>query len=323
MNLPNKVNEINYFKKEDKGCTLYSYSNKNTITIVAELPDFDIPHDFFVDDKAINMLNLLAPIKSIDIDNVCMSIKGAKGKYKARFIEGNVIAPNMNLENSITVDVERLKIASKFVSTNDTRPVLTGVNIKSDNSIYATDSYMAYRYISKQTVSEENANVEIVIHKSFIDYISSLYNDKVQIFFNENTCMVKKDNISYVSRLLEGKYPDINRIYNGVKKLNKIVYDVKDLNEKLNIASILDFSSKYCVVNFKNNTMNVKAENPYDAEIDVTYEKDYEYNIALPRLKAVLSNLQNDKMILDFEDNFKQLYIEENGNEFVLLPMRV
>lgn len=323
MNLPSKVNEINYFKKEDKGCTLYSYSKKNTIIIVAKLSDFDIPHDFFVDDKAINMINLLSPIKSIKIDEICMAIKGAKGSYKARFIDGTITLPNLNFEECVRVEMDRLKIASKFVSNKDTRPILTGVNINLNGNICATDSYMAYRYISGRTIEENKANKSITIHKSFIDYIGSLFDKEVDIYFNENTCMVSKENVYYISRLLSGIYPDIDRIYNGVKKLTKITFDVKDLNEKLSIASILDFSNDYCVINFKNNTLNAKAENPYNAEINVDYSNEYEFNIAMSRLKAVLSNIQKNEMVLDYEGTFKQLYVEENRNEFVLLPMRV
>ena len=323
MNLPSKVNEINYLKKEDKGCTLYSYSKKNTIIIVARLDDFEIPHDFFVDDKAINMINLLSPIKSIKIDDNCMTIKGAKGSYKARFIEGIITLPNLNFNDYVSIEMDRLKIANKFVSTKDTRPILTGVNVNLNGNICATDSYMAYRYISGKTIEESKSGKSITIHKSFIDYIGSLFDKEVDIYFNENTCMVSKENVYYISRLLSGIYPDIDRIYNSVKKLTKITFDVKDLNEKLSIASILDFSSDYCVINFKNNTLNVKAENPYNAEINVDYSNEYEFNIAMPRLKAVLSNIQKNEMVLDYEGTFKQLYVEENRNEFVLLPMRV
>lgn len=323
LKLPSKVNEINLFKKENKGCTLYSYSVKNLITIVAELPEFEIPFDFYVDDKAINMLNLLAPIKSVDIDNVCMTIKGAKGNYKARFIEGNITLPNLELENKTTLDMYRLKIANRFTSNKETRPILTGVNVKSNGNIYATDSYMAYRYISGKTVSEENSKVEITIPRAFVDFISSLFTENVELRFNSSSCLVKKDNVYYISRLLDGKYPDVERIFNNVKVGNKVIFDLDDLNEKLNIASVLEFNGDYSVINFKNNTIKVRTENPYDAEIVVKSDNDYEFNIALQRLKAVLINLDSNELKLNYEGVLKQLYIEENGNEFILLPVKV
>lgn len=319
LKLPSKVNEINLFKKENKGCTLYSYSVKNLITIVAELPEFEIPFDFYVDDKAINMLNLLAPIKSVDIDNVCMTIKGAKGNYKARFIEGNITLPNLDLENKTTLDMYRLKIANRFTSNKETRPILTGVNIKSNGDIYATDSYMAYRYKSGVEAVELS---EITIPRTFVDFISSLFTENVELRFNSSSCLVKKDNVYYISRLLDGKYPDVERIFNNVKDGNKVVFDLEDLNEKLNIASVLDFNGDYSVINFKNNTIKVRTENPYDAEIAVKSDNDYEFNIALQRLKAVLININSNELKINYEGMLKQLYIEENGNEFILLPVK-
>lgn len=320
LKLPSKVNEINLFKKENQGCTLYSYSVKNLITIVAELPEFEIPFDFYVDDKAINMLNLLAPIKSVNIDNICMTIKGTKGNYKARFIEGNITLPNLDLENKTTLDMYRLKIANRFTSNKETRPILTGVNIKSNGDIYATDSYMAYRYKSGVEAVELS---EITIPRTFVDFIGSLFTENVELRFNSSSCLVKKDNVYYISRLLDGKYPDVERIFNNVKIGNKVVFDLEDLNEKLNIASVLEFNGDYSVINFKNNTIKVRTENPYDAEIVVNHDNDYEFNIALQRLKSVLINIDSNELKLNYEGALKQLYIEENGNEFILLPVKV
>lgn len=319
LKLPSKVNEINLFKKENQGCTLYSYSVKNLITIVAELPDFEIPFDFYVDDKAINMINLLSPIKEIKIDNNCMTIKGAKGNYKARFIEGNITLPNTDLENKITLDMRRIKIANRFTSTKETRPILTGVNVAANGDLYATDSYMAYRYKSGL---QGDSSVNITIPRTLVDFIGTLFNDKVELRFNENSCLVKKDNISYVSRLLSGKYPDVEKIFNNIKNGNKLIFDVEDLQEKLNIASVLDFNGDYNVINLKNNTIKVKSENPYDAEIMVKTDADYEFNIALPRLKMMLNEIDNTELKINYEGALKQLYIEENGNEFILLPVK-
>ena len=320
LKLPNKVNEINLFKKQNRGCILYSHSMKNLITIVADLPDFEIPFDFYVDDKAINMINLLSPIKEIKIDNNCMTIKGAKGNYKARFIEGNITLPNTDLENKITLDMYRIKIANRFTSTKETRPILTGVNVAANGDLYATDSYMAYRYKSGL---QGDYNTNITIPRAFIDFIGTLFNENVELRFNENSCLVKKDNISYVSRLLSGKYPDVEKIFSRVNINNKLRFDVDDLQEKLNIASVLDFNGDYNVINLKNNTIKVKSENPYDAEIVVNYDNEYEFNIALPRLKMVLNEIDNTELKINYEGALKQLYIEENGNEFILLPVKV
>lgn len=74
--LPKKLNEINYFKKTDDGCEIYSYNERidtRNEVIVIKL-DSEIENDFCVDSKALEMVKTLSPCE-IEITDKSFIIK--------------------------------------------------------------------------------------------------------------------------------------------------------------------------------------------------------------------------------------------------------
>ena len=168
--LPNKVNEINYFRKENQGCTLFSMSDKKTTVIICRLVDFEIDQDFCVDDKTINMIKLLNPT-DITIKDGTFFIKAKKGKYKAKLMKNQL--KNIDIENkySINVNMNRLAIAKTYCSDNESKMALNGVNVNEYGDIVATDSYTCFRYLNKNAERTTDKPLNITIPREFIDFI--------------------------------------------------------------------------------------------------------------------------------------------------------
>jgi len=109
-----------------------------------------------------------------------------------------------------------IKQSSFAASTSEKRPILTGVNLKYQNNlltITATDSYrLSQSSIKIQSTCE---NFEINIPAKSLDDLSKildLTNEDILIFPRINKVLFKIDNILFQARLLEGKYPDVERI---------------------------------------------------------------------------------------------------------------
>lgn len=325
--LPKKFNEFNYFEKREKGCVLYSYSNKSNMTIVCELDDFEIDNDFCVDNKALEMLKVLNPINNVNIKNNSFIVESKKGKYKSKLIEtNNFLKPKMIFENNFEIDLNRLKTASKFCSKNDKKPILTGVNANSNGDINATDSFVAYRYVNQKNVGK--SCYVITIPSEFIDFISKTTNDsEVTINFNTNTCMIQIDNIKYINRLLEGNYPDLSKIFNARLNSNQIEFDINELKEKVAIAKNIGSNKDMPIyLTFNNDTFIANGSNDFASELsNVADYKDFDYKftISLNYLSEVLNCLtDNEKVKLGYVESVRPIFIEENGNEFLILPVK-
>ena len=102
------------------------------------------------------------------------------------------------------------------VSQHESRPILTGVHfILEGNSLLAvaTDSHR----LSQRVIPVEQAvdHFDIVIPgKSLTELSRSLTNEEeiVEISIMENQVLFKTENMYFYSRLLEGNYPDTNRL---------------------------------------------------------------------------------------------------------------
>lgn len=322
--LPKKVNENNYFKKENKGCTLYSFSMKKSTVVVCRLEDYDIENDFCIDDKTLNMIKALSPIKDITFGDNQIIIKGNKGRYKAKLLDSKLLMPNMSENNNVKFDIDKLKKASLHCATNQSRPYLCGVAVNNKGNIVATDSFTAFRYI-KDKDSEDK--FDIIIPKDFIDFICTELNGEIEIKYNSNTCMVTKDNITYVNTLINGVFPGMSSIFKIIERSELIKFDYEDFSDKLSIAKQVgnDIVSKLIILKFNNGNLKSLGECEFETELTSYYTNDYEFNVAMDKLNIILNSLNTNTKEINlyyYQPTFP-LFVLNDENELLILPLRV
>lgn len=132
------------------------------------------------------------------------------------------LLPEVNNESSIIVSSSVLKTiineTNFAVSPSETRPVLTGVNWQFlDNEIKftATDSHrLALRKLTDKPNSVEISNA--IIPGKALGELNKIIDDKeddVEVNFSQNQVLFKYGNMRFISRLLEGNYPDTSRLF--------------------------------------------------------------------------------------------------------------
>jgi DNA polymerase-3 subunit beta len=120
----------------------------------------------------------------------------------------------------IKINVRTLKTIIRqtafATSTIENRPILTGVNLKIEGNVLtavATDSYR----LSQKSITLEDTydkmNV-IVPGKSLEELMKILESnqDYVEIHFDQSRVLFKYNNILFLSRLLEGNYPETSKL---------------------------------------------------------------------------------------------------------------
>ncbi|TDM02170.1 DNA polymerase III subunit beta [Macrococcus carouselicus] len=132
------------------------------------------------------------------------------------------LLPQVSEDSVITLPVKVLKNMIRqtnfAVSTSETRPVLTGVNwLISDNvlSCTATDSHrLALRRLPLENHTIENINV--IIPGKALNELNKIISDddeSIDVFFAANQVLFKVGHVHFISRLLEGNYPDTSRLF--------------------------------------------------------------------------------------------------------------
>lgn len=131
------------------------------------------------------------------------------------------------------------------VSNQENRPIFTGVHIEilptNELKAVATDSHR----LSQRLLPLENAELKfdvILPSKSINSFKNVFTNDEeeIQIFISGSQMLFKNENISYYSRLIEGSYPDTNRLIPKETDYTlDLVFDVAELRHTMDRARLL------------------------------------------------------------------------------------
>ncbi|WP_414044463.1 DNA polymerase III subunit beta [Macrococcus animalis] len=202
------------------------------ITIPTELGDNEIlsvetkgsivlPGRFFVD-----IIKKL-PSDTVTIetnDNFQAKITSGQSEFNVSGIDSDQypLLPQVSEQEAITLPIKVLKNVIKqtnfAVSTSETRPVLTGVNWMINEGVLnctATDSHrLALRKLQLENTNIESINV--IIPGKALSELNKIIDDTeetIDIFFASNQVLFKVGNINFISRLLEGNYPDTSRLF--------------------------------------------------------------------------------------------------------------
>lgn len=204
------ANEINNFVVEEKGVCLVDF--KILKAIVGKVDD-EILH-FNVEDNQ-------------------FVIRTPKGTYKLNLLNEQDY-PSIDfkrLENEINISTKNLKDIIKYTyfscSTNERRPILTGINFQIENDSLVAVSTDSFRLSQMKTnirdTKEEKINftfpknslivLEKLISKTKEEDITLLYG-------NSNEILINVDNTLYKTRMLSGAYPSVSGIVDMISTPN-------------------------------------------------------------------------------------------------------
>ena len=122
--------------------------------------------------------------------------------------------PETNIQLKAGLLASMIEETAFATSSKETRPVLMGVNLHSDGkqlNVTATDSYR----LAKKVVPLESDPFNITVPSKSLNEVKSIFNEaekEIDINLSEKKIQFKSDNILLQSRLLDGGYPETERL---------------------------------------------------------------------------------------------------------------
>lgn len=287
-----KSNYMNYFKE---GKCYQWDKDKNVISITPT----EIKEEFCLDKNGMDMF-LKFDNPEIKVGK-SLEVKSGKTKANIKLCEQELVLPNMEYTSSFKLDINKLKTANKFVSTNLKRPVLTGVNI-SNGYIAGTDSYFIYR-----ETCETDCNITIA--SQFINILNDAQSD-IEIKCNDGVVCCDINGITYIGRLLSGAFPNVEKLYNT--PANRVVVNKEELKQLLSFSE-----TKESNIILSNNKLVIEGENVFEAEIDL--DINCEICLSLSRILTVINCIQEKELTIGYDDGLHPIYINDN---YLLCPVR-
>lgn len=289
----------------------------------------------------------LLPNEKIEIsatEGLSFSIKAVKSQTRMKGIHADEfpVIPLIERSGNLSLPVKDLNTAIQQVafsaSQNSSRPVLSGVLLGIDRKtlkLVATDSY---RLSEKklQLVKEQDEKVECIIPVKTMQELGKLLSkttaQEIFVDITKNQILFRIGDIEFTSRLIEGRFPDYERIIPKESK-SKAEVDVQDL--LLNVRRVSLFaresnnSIKVSLTNDGKLTISTDetkvGEDRAEVDISLTGENN-KTALNAEYLLDVLTTIGSQKIFLEMSDKLSPVVIKPCNDDsyvYIIMPLKV
>lgn len=303
------------------GSKIISYDNGMNVIVITKLSEkvSDVP--FAVDNKGYDVIKKFKnPELSYDEEKNLLYVKQGKNKFKINTFKANLPQTNLDDLKSIQVNYKALKKACKFTSISEVRPILTAVCIKENGNIFATDSYVAYRWLKDTSNNDENVE-EINVSKNFIEVIDS-ENEFIDIQYNANCIIYKNENITYVGRIINGVFPKLNKILD-LNSPNSIIYNYDELKEALSLASNVGKTKENngnIIIRLKEKSLIAYGESQFESVLDATVPENLDITFSSDKIILLLSCVEKNKenIELNYNEGLSPVILSQDNEKIII-----
>ncbi|TWT11092.1 DNA polymerase III subunit beta [Streptococcus sp. sy004] len=197
-----------------------SQDNQNSGLLISSPGSILLEANFFI-----NIISSL-PDVTLDLEEIehhQVVIRSGKSEItlKGKDVDQYPRLQEMTTQNPLVFNTKLLKnliLETAFAaSTQESRPILTGVHFvlqnETDFKAVATDSHrMSQRQLNLDKAGD---HFDVVLPSKSLRELSAVFTDDietVEVFFSTNQMLFRSENISFYTRLLEGAYPDTDRL---------------------------------------------------------------------------------------------------------------
>lgn len=279
---------------------------------------------------------------SLALEENKMVVKAGKIRFSLQTLPANDF-PRMTLAEGETRELKLTQGAFKnllaktqfSMAAQDVRYYLNGLLLLLEGQelrAVATDGHrLAY---ASMPLGEEFARQEAILPRKTVLELNRLLADNeepLNVSFSGNQVRFAFGSVVLVSKLIDGKFPDYQRVVPATLK-NHLIFDRQVLMQAMVRAAILTnekFRGVRIVIN--NNSLRIVVANAEQEEaqeeMEVSYqgeELDIGFNVSY--LLDVLNNIHTQNVQWSFNDASSSALIsipDDNSFKYVVMPMRI
>ncbi|PAE27266.1 DNA polymerase III subunit beta [Oceanobacillus profundus] len=281
----------------------------------------------------------------IEVDsNLKVTIRSGKAEFNlnGQDAEEYPLLPKLQTDDSFEMPIDLLKSMIKqtvfAVSTMETRPILTGVNLKLVDKVLsftATDSHR----LAKREIPVADANIafqQVVVPGKSLNELYKILDDTeetVEISVTNNQILFRTKHLNFLSRLLDGNYPETSRLIPEQSK-TKIQVKTKELLNTIDRASLLAKEERNNVVRLftpNDSVIEISSNSPEVGnvveEIGIQAMEGEELKISFSSKYMIdaLKAIEYDEVIIEFTGAMRPFVIHPLNEDSILqliLPVR-
>ena len=294
--------------------------------------------------KLIDILRTMPAEQTVSLESSAakLILKGGKSKFTLQTMAAEdfpLVQEAASFGPKFSVPQKTLKSLLSQVSfamaVHDIRYYLNGILFVAEGktlSLVSTDGHrLAF---SSATLDVEVPKQEVILPRKTVMELQRLLSDAegaIEMQFANNQAKFSFDNMEFVTKLVEGKFPDYNRVIPRNHK-NSIILGRAALLATLQRTAILT-SDKFKGVrlNIDPGTLRVASNNAEQEEavdeLDIDYGGDsIEIGFNVTYLIDALTNMSQDMVKLELSDGNSSALLtipDKDAFKYVVMPMRI
>ena len=287
-------------------------------------------------------------IRSLDSKEVELTIvkeqlviKTNNSSYKISTLPGNDFPLFDNTDSSEALSINQEKLLTLFNKTHfsmaqqDVRFYLNGLLLETEPNklrAIATDGHRLA--LSEMTIDKKQINptASIVPRKAIQELIRLLVNkEDVKAEIGSNSIRFAFNNLTFITKLIDGKFPDYNRVIPTNTEIN-IQLNSQALKPSLQRVAILA-NEKFKGIRLETtgNSLDLSSENPEQEEANETIPlqekiKKIVVGFNVSYLIDAVSSCEGNAVCLSLNDENSSALItspEDKDTKYVVMPMRL
>lgn len=347
----NLIPILNCIKFELTNEGLYLISTDNELAIKSFIPsdeieEIEIKGEILISGRYIYDIVKKLTNEIINIEEIIDSqvlITTETSSFKLNCNEVNEF-PNIDLEFTNSPLLINQKVFKNTInqtifatSVQESRPILTGINFKIVDNIIEVTATDSYRLSKKRIKLDTNIedNVDIIIPNRNLSEIIKLFSDEdinIEMHIFSNKVIFKTNNLIIMTRLINGNYPDTNKLIPEEFEL-KIKVDLSKLFSAIDRASLLTNTEEKNTIKLetKNDIMIISSNIPEignveeKIQIEKNTKKDIKISFSSKYMMDALKTFNSEEIELCFNGEIKPIILKYVDNEDLIqliLPIR-
>jgi DNA polymerase-3 subunit beta len=266
----------------------------------------------------------------LEIENNIVIITQNDSIYKLPIFDANEFPEFPIIEDSkeIIIDhfsfIDGLKKILPVIDTNNPKYELNGAlfNINDKTIDLVSTDTKRLAIISRK--NNNSKNIELIIPRKAISEIRKLFINDFKLFFDGINLIIKSDNIKFFTKLINGKFPNYQRIipneYKTIIKLNKNEF-IKKIKQITIISNEIKFTINNSIMEF--NSIN---EETFEAQTQMNIESELENFIFAANSKFILDFLNvidNEIFELCLNDSNIPFTLRDKEFQTIIMPLSI
>jgi DNA polymerase-3 subunit beta len=297
--------------------------------------------------KLIDILRTLPPdqVVSLSANQSKLTLQGGKSRFTLQSLPADdfpLVSESVDFGPSFGVPQKTLKDLINQVhfamAVHDIRYYLNGILFVAEGkalTLVATDGHRLA--LAQATLDNDIPKQEVILPRKTVLELQRLLKDDdedggtIEMRFAANQAKFSFSGMEFVTKLVEGKFPDYNRVIPKNHK-NHVTLGRAPLLASLQRAAILT-SEKFKGVrlNIEPGTLRIASSNAEQEEAKEELEIDYagdaiEIGFNVTYLMDALANMGQEMVKIELQDTNSSALItvpEQAGFKYVVMPMRI